>query len=75
MLFFFELGGGTQHPNMDKQHLEDFLRLLRGEVDFLPPDLPTSVRVILAGSKQGMTRHAFCCSFLGLSDLRQIVSS
>ena len=40
-------------PTMDKQRVEDLTRLIRGDVDFLPPDKPTAVRLVLAGTKHG----------------------
>ena len=52
-LFYVFAAGGSTMPTMDKQRVEDLTRLIRGDVDFLPPDKPTAVRLVLAGTKHG----------------------
>jgi hypothetical protein len=41
-------------PNMEKKRLEDLSYLLRGGFSHLPPSIPTTVRICLAGRVQGI---------------------
>ena len=53
ILFYFV--GGNVFPNLEKKRLEDLAYLMKGNYNHLPPDIPTTVRIYLAGTKQGIT--------------------
>ena len=46
-------GSASQMPARDKQRVEDLTRLIRSDTDFPPPDRPTAVTLLLAGTKHG----------------------